>query len=77
MKSFGQTNYEGYYAQSGGKSLISGDPLPAWEALKPEIQAAWEAGAEKVIKSYAENVLGDTPAGVTGDDPAAVAADKS
>jgi len=37
----GKIAYEAYCKATGGKSLISGDELPAWEALKPEIQNAW------------------------------------
>lgn len=61
-KTFGQTAYEAYCEKAGGKSLVSGAPLPVWEAQAPAIQEAWEAGAEAAIKSYAENVLGDKPA---------------
>jgi hypothetical protein len=43
MNSSGQTAYEAYCKSSGGKSLISGAPLPAWDGLKPEIKTAWEA----------------------------------
>lgn len=48
-RSRGQRNYEGYCRKAGGVSLVSGDSLPAWDALHPDIQAAWEAGAEEVV----------------------------
>lgn len=49
----GQLNYEGYCARTGGKSLISGDTLPAWADLDPVIQQAWEAGAMAVARGVA------------------------
>lgn len=41
MKSLGQIAYEAYC--EGWKSLASGQPLPKWVDVKPEIKAAWEA----------------------------------
>jgi hypothetical protein len=38
--------YERYLAASGGKSLVSGAELPGWDALSPEIQAAWMAAVD-------------------------------
>lgn len=49
MKTFGQIAYEGYCAASGGKSLISGAPLPAWDALSTAIQCAWDAAGIAVL----------------------------
>ncbi len=50
MKTFGQIAYEAYYKSSGGKSLVSGVPLPAWEAQSARIRLAWEAAAQAVIE---------------------------
>lgn len=47
----GQIAYEGYRKASGGKSLISGQPLPEWDGLTSAIQAAWEASGEAVMKA--------------------------
>jgi hypothetical protein len=47
-RSLGQIAYEAYCASTGGKSLISGDQLPGWDGLKPEIRTAWEAAGEAV-----------------------------
>ena len=47
-KTLGQANYEGYCEASGNKSLISGQALPGWMDLKPEIQAAWNLAAKRV-----------------------------
>ena len=33
-----QLAYEAYRAHTGGISLASGQPIPEWNALKPEIQ---------------------------------------
>lgn len=51
MVDYGRVAYEGYCASSGGLSLISGAKLPEWDALKPEIRAAWEAAADAVIRT--------------------------
>jgi hypothetical protein len=48
MIALGKVAYDAYFKQCGGKSLISGAPLPAWEAQSPEIQGAWKAAAEAV-----------------------------
>lgn len=50
-RSRGQRNYEGYRRKAGGASLVSGALLPEWDALLPDVRAAWEAGAEEVITS--------------------------
>ena len=44
----GQAAYNGYLSACGGKSLISGAPLPTWEQQLPEIQVAWRAAAAAV-----------------------------
>jgi tRNA/tmRNA/rRNA uracil-C5-methylase (TrmA/RlmC/RlmD family) len=43
--------YDAYCQQTGGVSLISGDKLPAFDALKTSIQDAWFAAAEAVAES--------------------------
>lgn len=48
-KTAGQLAYEGYCKSSRGKSLISGEPLPTWDQVKPEIREAWELAAQEVI----------------------------
>lgn len=44
-KRLARAAYEGYIKQSGGKSLVTGDPLPPFDQLKPEIQEAWASAA--------------------------------
>jgi hypothetical protein len=40
--------YEAYRMQTGGRSLASGDDLPAWEALDSKYHDAWIAAARAV-----------------------------
>ena len=44
----GKHAYLAYCASTGGKSLVSGAPLPSWEDQDPQIQDAWEAAATAV-----------------------------
>jgi hypothetical protein len=46
--SLGEIAYAGYLSACGGKSLISGHPLPAFGQQAPEIGAAWQAAAVAV-----------------------------
>lgn len=48
MKTLGQIGYEGYRNHTGGISLVSQQPIPAWEGLKKDIQDAWEAAAQAI-----------------------------
>ena len=41
MDPIGKVAYDAYCESSQGKSLVSGEPLPNWHALKQEIQDAW------------------------------------
>lgn len=43
-----KTAYDAYCARSGGKSLISAAPLPAFEDVKLDIQDAWAAASYAV-----------------------------
>lgn len=45
----GEAAYSGYLAACGGKSLISGAPLPAWGEQDPKIQEAWCAAAAAAV----------------------------
>lgn len=44
------------YGQSTGGYNFRGDPMPEWEDLPPEIQAAWQAAAaavaDKVLSEF-------------------------
>lgn len=46
--------YEAYARSTGGKSLVSGDALPAWDDLPQAIRWAWDAAAQAVIRAIAE-----------------------
>lgn len=48
MQFLGKLAYDAYSASTGGRSLISGDKLPEFEALPAKIQSAWEASASAV-----------------------------
>lgn len=37
--------YEAYRVQAGGRSLATGQPIPPWAQLPPQIQEAWLAAA--------------------------------
>ena len=43
--SLGETAYGAYCKQAGGKSLATGDTLPAFAALPQAIKDAWAASA--------------------------------
>lgn len=47
-KSIGQILYEGYCAHTNWKSLASGQDLPQWAGLRPDIQTAWEASGNSL-----------------------------
>lgn len=51
---YGKIAYEAYFAKSGGKSLISGAPLPTWDAQSDAIKEAWQAAGEAVVKAAIE-----------------------
>lgn len=42
----GQTAYDAYCAAVGGRSAISGEPLPDYDRQRDDIKAAWTAAAE-------------------------------
>lgn len=50
-QSLGQIAYEGYFRSCGGKSLISGAPLPTWDLQATAIKEAWEAAASAVLEA--------------------------
>jgi hypothetical protein len=51
--SVGQIAYDSYVAQAGGVSLVTGAPLPTWDALTDAIRAGWCAAAGAVLASQA------------------------
>ncbi len=57
-----QKAYDAYAASSGGKSLISGDPLPVFDVLKDEIKDAWYAAADAVACAAIDGLHSDMAA---------------
>ena len=39
----GRVAYDAYRDAAGGRSLVTGDPLPSFDELPAQIRAAWEA----------------------------------
>lgn len=78
-KSAAQIAYEAYRNHTGGISLASGQPIPEWPDLKPEIQAAWAASASALESAGDERMnrvlaalrkaMSETEFKVTGYDP--------
>lgn len=56
----GRALYEAYAKHTEWKSLATGDPLPQWDALKPAIQAAWNASAGAAIAFQPEATVVET-----------------
>jgi hypothetical protein len=52
----GQVAYEAYSANTGGKSLATGDNLPAWADLGEAYKTAWIAAAREVVANATEPV---------------------
>jgi hypothetical protein len=48
----GSVAYEAYRESAGGRSLVSGDPLPQFDELPAQIRAAWDAAAQAVKLRY-------------------------
>lgn len=47
-KELARLAYEAYCESVGGKSAITGDPLPIYEALPIDVHVAWIAAARAV-----------------------------
>jgi len=45
-KTLGQVAYEAYRNKSGGKSVISGSPLPEWNSQSDAVKECWQAAGE-------------------------------
>lgn len=52
----GHVAYEAYRTDAGGKSLVSGHPIPAWAELAERIRSSWNVAAAAV-----EARVGDGP----------------
>lgn len=58
--SLGQQAYQAYGA-SRGWLAHDGKEMPIWSAVKPEIQAGWQAAAEMVANSVLDVVKEELP----------------
>jgi hypothetical protein len=45
-----EVNYRGYTAESGNRSLVSGELLPEFSAVPEKIRGAWRAGTRAVVR---------------------------
>ena len=50
--------YEAYRDKSGGKSLVTGEALPWFDDLKPDIQDAWRVAAQAARQAPSELEVG-------------------
>src|SRR5262245_58240094 len=48
-RDFGSMAYEAYRCHTGGKSLATGQDIPAWNDLRPDIQEAWCVAAGAIL----------------------------
>ena len=47
--SLGEITYEAYRDYSGGKSLVSGHPIPSFDKLPDTIKKAWEHASMQLV----------------------------
>jgi len=47
--------YEAYATSTKWKSLVSGQPLPQWDSLSPEIQKAWGVSTAWIVGKLSGN----------------------
>ena len=68
-KEWGEIAYEAYRRESGGVSLVSGDPIPEWDELPAAIRYAWNEAAQAVRYACADVLTdrGDVTPIVMGD----------
>lgn len=62
----GRIAYAGYYAACGGKSLVSGQPIPDWDGQSAEIRRAWQSAGEFVAGELHDAIraqAGELPGG--------------
>jgi hypothetical protein len=50
MTDLAEVNYHGYRQASGGVSLVTGEPLPEFEAMPEKMRGAWEGGTRAVVR---------------------------
>lgn len=52
----GAIGYTAYRAQTGGVSLVSGQPIPEWGALPDAIREAWQAAGVQIGLTVATRI---------------------
>lgn len=48
MEDLAKVAYEAYCRSTGGRSAVTGEPLPAWEDVTREVRDAWDAASQAV-----------------------------
>ncbi len=48
----GKAAYEAYRKDAGGKSLVSGQPIPEFDVLPEAIQHAWNEAAHAAAQAF-------------------------
>jgi len=56
---FAKIAYDAYCLKAGGVSLVSGEKLPEFYGLRNEIQDAWHAASEAVIRAVGVHLVGE------------------
>ena len=54
----GEIAYHAYCEATDFRSLLTGDPLPEWDSLNPDIRGAWIASACKVDQAVRREMAG-------------------
>ncbi len=49
VKHYAKVAYDAYCRAVGGKSAVTGDPLPEYEKTNEKVQAGWRAAAEAIL----------------------------
>jgi|GEM_PF-6711706 len=44
-----ERGYNAYCREMGGKSAVTGDPLPEYQDLPPQVQTAWQATIQEIL----------------------------
>lgn len=58
--------YEAYCRCTGGKSAVTGDPLPPWEKLPGNVKNAWFAAAEAIVEPRTLDEIGKELSSIAG-----------
>ena len=45
----GRAAYKAYFDAVGGRSVVSGDPLPFWDQMESNTREAWRAAADAAV----------------------------